>query len=53
MAASVVEVSVPADTLNADVLNAVLVNAPAGRLQRVVVWNAKLAVAAVDGDAHP
>src|ERR1035441_456840 len=48
-----VEVRVPADALNADVLDAVLVNAPSGRLQRVMVGNAKLAVAAVDGDTHP
>ena len=53
MATAMVQVCVPADALDADVFNAVLVNAPAGRLERVMVGNAELAVAAVDGDTHP
>ena len=53
MAATMVQVCEPADALDADVLDAIFVDAPTRRVQRIVVRNAELAVAAVDGDAQP
>lgn len=48
-----VQVCVPANAFNPDVLDALFVNAPTGCVQRIMVWNAELTVAAVDGDPHP
>ena len=53
VAASMIQVRPPANALDPDVLSAVFINARTSRVQRIVVWNAELAVPAVDGDAHP
>lgn len=48
-----IQVCVPANTLDSDVLRAVFINARTCRVQRIVVRDAELAVPTVDGDTQP
>jgi len=53
VAASMVQICVPAHTFNPDILDSIFIDARTRRVQGVVVWDAELAVAAVDRGAQP
>lgn len=53
MSTTMIYIREPTNPFNSNVLVSVFIYSPTRRVQRIVIWNAELAVAAMYGDSHP